>query len=74
MKLKGKVALVTGSSQGIRQGIVLHLTQEGAEVVINYRSQPEGAEETLAKVQAMGGKCYMAPVKSSGSSYFTHYV
>lgn len=60
MKLVGKVALVTGSSQGIGQGVVLRLAQEGANVVINYRSHPEGAEETLSKVEAIGGKCYMA--------------
>jgi glucose 1-dehydrogenase len=60
MKLAGKVALVTGSSQGIGQAVVIRLAQEGANVVINYRSHPEGAEETLAKVEAVGGKCYMA--------------
>ncbi|KOP24210.1 sugar dehydrogenase [Hapalosiphon sp. MRB220] len=65
MKLEGKVALVTGSSQGIGQAIVLRLAQEGADVVINYRSHPEGAEETLAKVQAIGGKCYMAQCPDS---------
>jgi glucose 1-dehydrogenase len=65
MKLEGKVALVTGSSQGIGQGIVVRLAQAGADVVINYRSHPEGAEETLAKVQAAGGRCYMAQCPSS---------
>jgi glucose 1-dehydrogenase len=60
MNLEGKVALVTGSSQGIGQSIVLRLAQAGADVVINYRSHPEGAEETLAKVQAIGGNCHMA--------------
>jgi glucose 1-dehydrogenase len=65
MRLAGKVALVTGSSQGIGQGVVLRLAQEGANVVINYRSHPEGAEETLAKVEAIGGKCYMAQCPSS---------
>lgn len=60
MKLEGKVVLVTGSSQGIGQSIVLQLAQLGADVAINYRSHPEGAEETLAKVQALGGKCHMA--------------
>lgn len=60
MTLEGKVALVTGSSQGIGQGIVLRLAQQGADVVINYRSHPEGAEETLEKVKAINGKCYMA--------------
>ncbi len=65
MTLEGKVALVTGSSQGIGQAIVLKLAQAGANVVINYRSHPEGAEETLAKVQAIGGKCYAAECPNS---------
>jgi len=58
MKLDGKVALVTGSSQGIGQAIAIRLATEGANVVINYRSHPEGAEETLAKVKAAGGQCH----------------
>ena len=65
MNLEGKVALVTGSSQGIGQGIVLRLAEVGADVVINYRSHPEGAEETLAKVQALGGRCHMAQCPQS---------
>jgi glucose 1-dehydrogenase len=58
MRLKGKVALVTGSSQGIGQAIAIRLAKEGANVVINYRSHPEGADETLAKVKAAGGSCH----------------
>ncbi|WP_425216385.1 SDR family NAD(P)-dependent oxidoreductase [Tumidithrix helvetica] len=60
MKLEGKVALVTGSSGGIGQGIAIRLAKEGASVVVNYRSNPEGAEETLSKVKAEGGNCHMA--------------
>ena len=60
MRLDGKVALVTGSSQGIGQGIAIRLAAEGASVIINYHSHPEGAEETISKVEAAGGKCYMA--------------
>lgn len=59
MKLEGKVALVTGASQGIGQAIAVRLAQEGANIVINYRSHPEGAEATLEKVKATGGKCHM---------------
>lgn len=54
MKLEGKVALVTGSSQGIGQAIAIRLAEEGADIVIDYRSHPEGAEETKAKVEATG--------------------
>jgi len=55
-KLEGKVALVTGSSGGIGQAVALRLASEGADVVIDYRSHPEGADETLSKVEAVGGK------------------
>ncbi|BCL33883.1 glucose 1-dehydrogenase [Nostoc sp. MS1] len=59
MKLEGKVALVTGSSQGIGAAIAIRLAQEGASIVINYRSHPEGAENTLSKVKAAGGQCHL---------------
>jgi glucose 1-dehydrogenase len=65
VRLDGKVALVTGSSQGIGQGIVLRLAQAGADVVINYRSNPDGAQETLDKVNSIGGKCYLAECPNS---------
>lgn len=58
MGLDGKVALVTGSSQGIGQAIAIRLAEAGAKVVINYRSHPEGAEETVEKVNAVGGQCH----------------
>ncbi len=54
MDLQGKVALVTGSSQGIGQAIAIHLAQAGADIVIDYRSHPEGAKETLKQVEAAG--------------------
>lgn len=56
MTLEGKVALVTGSSQGIGQAIAAYLAKEGADIVIDYRSHPDGAKETLAKVEAAGRK------------------
>jgi glucose 1-dehydrogenase len=60
MKLMGKIALVTGSSQGIGSAIAIKLASEGAKVAINYRSHPEGAEDTLAKIEAIGGNCFTA--------------
>lgn len=59
MKLQGKVALVTGSSQGIGQAIAVRLAEAGAKIIIDYRSHPEGAQETLAKVEAAGGQCQL---------------
>ena len=53
-RLLGRKVLVTGSSKGIGRGIAIRLAQEGADVAINYNSDPRGAEEALAEVQALG--------------------
>ena len=53
-RLEGKVALVTGSSQGIGQGVAVRLAQEGAKIIINYHSHPEGADDTLKQVRGAG--------------------
>jgi glucose 1-dehydrogenase len=54
MRLQGKRALVTGSSKGIGQAIAIRYAEEGANVVVNYNSDPKGAEETVARIQATG--------------------
>jgi glucose 1-dehydrogenase len=59
MKLQGKVAIVTGSSQGIGRGIAKRFAQEGASVVINYSRNPEPAHEALREVQAVGASGLM---------------
>jgi glucose 1-dehydrogenase len=59
MKLRGKVAIVTGSSQGIGRGIARRFAQEGASVVINYSRNPEPAREAMAEVEAAGASALM---------------
>ena len=54
MRLEGKNALVTGSDQGIGQAIAIRLAEEGANVVINYRKNREGADETRGRIAALG--------------------
>ena len=55
-KLSGKVALVTGSSSGIGQGIAIGLARDGADIVIIYNGRIEGAQETQKQVEALGRK------------------
>jgi glucose 1-dehydrogenase len=53
-RFEGKKALVTGSDQGIGQGIVLRLAQEGCDIAISYRGNKDGAEHTKKQIEAMG--------------------
>ena len=55
-RLKGKVAVVTGSSKGIGAAIARALAAEGASVVVNYASSKSGADTVVAAITAAGGK------------------
>ena len=54
MKLKGKVAIVTGGNSGIGAAIVLEFARQGANIVIDYRSRPEATEALEKQVAALG--------------------
>lgn len=55
MRLKGKLALVTGASRGIGRAIALAFAAEGADVVVNYVSRPEQAEAVVEEL-GRGGR------------------
>lgn len=57
--LSGKVALVTGGSKGIGRAIVLKLSGLGAEVIINYGSDGNSAEELARAVLHNGDKAHV---------------
>jgi NAD(P)-dependent dehydrogenase (short-subunit alcohol dehydrogenase family) len=54
MKLKNKVALVTGSAQGIGRGITEAFAREGADVIINDINSPEKVEALANWVRGVG--------------------
>jgi 3-oxoacyl-[acyl-carrier protein] reductase len=62
--LKGKVAIVTGGTQGIGRATALLLAREGAAVAIAARGR-ERLEQTAAQVRAAGGR--IAPVQADVS-------
>lgn len=56
MKLKNKVAVVTGGARDLGRAISVKLAAEGAKVVLNYFDNSADAEQTLALIKANGGE------------------
>jgi glucose 1-dehydrogenase len=58
--LKGKTAIVTGASLGIGRATAISLGRAGANVVVNYRSNADKAEEVVGLIQESGSKAVAA--------------
>jgi 3-oxoacyl-[acyl-carrier protein] reductase len=56
MRLKNKVAIITGGSRDIGRAVSVQLAKEGAKVVINYLGNEDNANETLRLVKEVGGE------------------
>jgi glucose 1-dehydrogenase len=54
--LAGQPALVTGANSGIGKAVALGMARAGADVVVNYVTHPETADEVVHEIQAMGRK------------------
>jgi NAD(P)-dependent dehydrogenase (short-subunit alcohol dehydrogenase family) len=55
MKLKDRVAIVTGGSQGIGEAIAVRYAQEGAKVAVVYHANDAVAKQAVDKITSAGG-------------------
>lgn len=55
MKLRGKIAVVTGASKGIGASIAVELARLGANVIVNYKTDAQGAKNILKAIEDNGG-------------------
>ena len=56
MRLKEKVALITGSSRGVGSAIALGFAKEGAKVIVNYTSNEKAANEVAEAIKQLGSQ------------------
>ncbi len=68
MRLRGKTALVTGSSRGVGAAVAMAYASEGARVVVNYRSSAEEADGVLRSIKKKGGRAIAVQADVSSPS------
>ena len=64
MKLKNKIAIVTGASRGLGKAVALGLAGEGASVVVTARTETEG-EKTVGTIHKTAEEIGLSAYRSS---------
>ncbi len=72
--LHGKVAIVTGAGRGIGQGIALELARAGCAVAVNYITEPERAQATVADLRGLGVEALAVEADVSDATAVTAMV
>jgi glucose 1-dehydrogenase len=72
-RLKGEVAIVTGSDSGIGQAIAFAFAKEGADVAVSYLHDKDGAERTKREIEATGRRAYLAQLDVRDSAWVERY-
>ena len=56
VSLKGRAAIVTGSSRGIGRAIAIELAQQGCDVVVNFQKSGDAAAAVKAEIERLGSR------------------
>jgi 3-oxoacyl-[acyl-carrier protein] reductase len=74
MRLKDKVALVTGSSRGVGRAVALGFAKEGARIVVNYTSNEKAAHEVVDAAKALGSEAFAVKADVARKSEAEHLI
>ena len=74
IRLDGKVALVTGGSRGIGRGAALALADAGADVIVNYHTRRDAADEVVKLIEAKGRRALAVQADVADRAQVEHMV
>lgn len=61
LRLRNKIAIITGGDSGIGKAVAIAFAKEGADVVIAYHEDDKDARSTAARVESIGQQCLLIP-------------
>lgn len=67
------VVIITGASRGLGRSAALQCAQRGMGVIATYNAHPEGAEQVVAGIEAMGGKAKALALDVAQTSSFAAF-
>jgi NAD(P)-dependent dehydrogenase (short-subunit alcohol dehydrogenase family) len=73
LDLTGRIAIVTGASQGIGAGIATRFATAGARVVVHYRRDRQAAKHVVARIKAAGGTAVAITAKLDTEAGVAHF-
>jgi len=73
-RLENRTALVTGGSRGLGRAIALRLGQEGANVILSFRTQKAAAAEVIRQLSDMGRRATAIQVDLTGAAHIGGFV
>jgi 3-oxoacyl-[acyl-carrier protein] reductase len=68
MRLKDKVAIVTGGAKGLGRAFAIRLAEEGARIMAVTRKDMNNLKETVSRIEDIGGNAAMFQADVSVSS------
>lgn len=69
LRLRNKIAIITGGDSGIGKAVAIAFAKEGADVVIAYREDHKDANATADRIKAIGQQCLLIPGDVSKSAH-----
>jgi enoyl-[acyl-carrier protein] reductase III len=74
MTLKGKYALITGSSRGIGRGIAVKIAESGGNVAVHYFQNEAAAKQTLAMIHDLGGRGFIVQADTTNPAEISRMI